>query len=252
MSDSETDVEDENFVPECNCKVVPCTEPSAFWLNGHIGYKWRDLERVTKETFNTYKKIPDLGLYTDGEDIYKIGVVVQRTKLYHPVTNQYLRNSTRPYCRVVVQVTRFKVVERIYNGEPTLYWVCNYGVMIPKGVITAACFLGPKPPAHRLKYIDGDYQNTNPNNLAWVIKTKPNGAVRYVSYDKSKKKFRVTCPNLPRKCFASQDDAVAWLKSQQVTITYVDNSDNKSDPGIVIPPRESSDDESDDSKTIHI
>lgn len=255
ISDSESEnIESEHFVAVCECRVVPCTDPSAFWIYGNCHAKWRDMERVTKESFNKYKKIPDMNLFTDGEEIYRFQIVSQKTKLYHPITNKYLRSGTQNSgIRVIQHVPQFKVVERLYNGQPTLYWVCNNGIMIPKGVITAVCFLGPKPPGHGLQYIDGDYQNTDPTNLRWVIKTKPNGSVRYVTYDKSKKRYRVTCPTLPRKCFKTQDEAVAWLKSQQVTITYIDNSDNKSDPGIIIPPRDDISDESDDdSKIIHL
>lgn len=237
--------DDENYeIPEIDCRVEADTSPSAFWLLGDSRIKWRDLERVTKETYNKYKKIPDMNLYTDGDEIYKFPIVTQRTKLLHPITNQLVRYSTQSSgIRVVQQCPYFKIVERLYNGQPTMYWVSNNGIMIPKGVITAVCFVGPKPPGHRLEYIDGDYQNTEPSNLRWALKTKPDGSVRYVSYDKSKKKWRVTCPTLSRKCFASQDEAIAWLKSQQVTITYIDNSDTKSDPGIILPPDDSSDDE---------
>jgi len=223
-------------ITESQCKKILNDSQDSWYVIGSRGVKWTTFERATKETLTKYKKIPETILFTDGDTIYARKPVSQPVTYIHPVTDEYISSDfIQTGIWVWMPLPHYETKERLYNGQPTLYWVSNNGVMIPKGVITAVCFLGPKPPGHRLEYIDDDYTNTNPTNLRWILKTKPNGAVRYVSYDKSKKKWRVTCPTLSRKCFASQDDAVAWLKSQQVTITYLDNSDAGSDPGIVHP-----------------
>lgn len=220
------------------------------------GFKPSDLDGldyVTPENMKDYKKIPLLGeLYTDGNDIYKPQHLFRRVT-YHDKTTDEFRccervKSGKRYWR---HMYHFESKERIYNGKPTMYWVSSTGIMIPKAVITASAFIGPKPVGHTLQFVDGDYQNTKPENLRWTLKTKPDGSVRYVSYDKSKKRFRVTHPTLPRKVFKTQDEAVTYLKSQMVEITYVNNSDADSvDPVIIVPSDDSSDEEKAEAETI--
>lgn len=223
-----------------------------------IGFKPSDLDAVqyvTADNAKDYKKIPLLGeLYTDGNEILKKQHLYRRVTYHDKVTDEYRCSdyvtSGKRYWR---HMYHFESKERIYNGKPTMYWVSATGIMIPKAVITATAFIGPKPVGHTLQFVDGDYQNTSPENLRWTLKTKPDGSVRYVSYDKSKKKFRVTHPTLPRKCFKSQEDAVTYLKSQQVEVQYVNNDDaNSVDPVIIMPPDDSSDEEPETETIVHL
>jgi len=210
------------------------------------------VEYVTADNAKDYKKIPLLGdLYTDGKEIWKAQHLFQRISYHDKVTDEFRCcervKSGKRYWR---HMYHFETKERIYNGKPTMYWVSATGIMIPKAVITASAFIGPKPVGHTLQFVDGDYQNTSPENLRWTLKTKPDGSVRYVSYDKSKKRFRVTHPTLPRKVFKSQEEAVTYLKSQQVEVQYVNNDDAVSvDPVIIMPVDDSTDEEP---ETIHL
>jgi hypothetical protein len=222
---------------------------------GILGFKSSDLdavEYVTADNAKDYKKIPLLGeLYTDGKEIWKAQHLFRTVRYHDKVTDEFRCcervKSGKRYWR---HMYHFETKERIYNGKPTMYWVSSTGIMIPKAVITATAFIGPKPVGHTLQFVDGDYQNTNPENLRWTLKTKPDGSVRYVSYDKTKKRFRLTHPTLPRKVFKSQEEAVAYLKSQQVEVQYVNNDDNNSvDPVIIMPADDSTDEEP---ETIHL
>lgn len=223
-----------------------------------LGFKSTDLdtlEYVTADNAKNYKKIPLLGeLYTDGEKVYKQQHLFRRIAYHDKITDEFRCcervKSGKRYWRYMYH---FETKERIYNGKPTMYWVSSTGIMIPKAIITASAFIGPKPVGHTLQFVDGDYQNTSPENLRWVLKTKPDGSVRYVSYDKTKKRFRVTHPTLPRKVFKSQEEAITYLKSQQVEVQYVNNDDaNSVDPVIIMPPDDSSDEEPEPETTIHL
>lgn len=228
-------------------RAEPDNDPANYFVPG-LSWRQSDLPTLnfaTKENENEYKPVPSMGnLWTDGQRLYKREILRRWVKFYDKDTGNYVASDTQiTNKKFWKERTDFQVKERLYNGQPTLFWINHLGIMIPVGVITATGFLGPKPVGHRLEYIDGDFANTSPTNLRWVLKTKSDGSVRYVSYDKSKKKWRVTAPNLSRKCFKTQDEAIAWLKSQQVAIQYLDNTDNYTDPGITQPEVESSEEE---------
>lgn len=228
-------------------RAVPDNDPANYFVRD---LKWKQsdlptLEIVTEENTKEYRRVPTLwNFWTDGKLLYKQELLWKWVKYYDKDTGDYrCSNPVVTGKKFWKERTDFQVKERLYNSQPTLFWINHLGIMIPVGVITATGFLGPKPAGHRLEYIDGDFTNTSPVNLRWVLKTKTDGSVRYVSYDKSKKKWRVTAPNLSRKCFKTQDEAVAWLKSQQVVIQYLDNTDNYTDPGIFQPECESSEED---------
>ena len=198
--------------------------------------QYASLEKVTPDSLKRLRCIPDTLIYTDGENLFKTRLLQRMVRLRHPVTNDIIDTEYVNIHKVWVPITHFQVKERAYNGKPMLYWVSNNGMMIPIAHMVATCFLGPKPKGHTLVFADDDYTNTKPENLRWKLKTKPDGSVRYVSWDKSKKRFRVTHPTLPRKVFKTQDEAVAYLKAQQVTVTYINEDDADSTcPSIVMP-----------------
>jgi hypothetical protein len=198
--------------------------------------QYASLEKVTPDSLKKLRCIPDTLIYTDGENLFKTRLLQRMVRLRHPTTNDVIDTEYATIHRVWVPITHFQVKERSYNGKPMLYWVSNNGMMIPIAHMVATCFLGPKPKGHTLVFSDGDYTNTKPENLRWMLKTKPDGKVRYVVWDKSKERYRVTHPSLPRKVFRSEDEAIKYLTSQQVTISYVNSEDTDSTcPSIVMP-----------------
>jgi hypothetical protein len=145
-----------------------------------------------------YRKI-DIGSFvTDGNDLF----VVRVNKMW---VNDHYKFLGK-------EIVRSRLTEEVRNE--TVYWV-GKGITIKKARAIALAFLGQIPKGHYLKFKDGDATNAVIDNLEYAKRGRPKIETRkpgdFITYDKSKKKFRLCHKLLPRKQFASMTEAQAFL-----------------------------------------
>ena len=146
-----------------------------------------------------YHKI-DFGCFlTDGKDLFAI----QMNKVWD-------KDHYKLLGKRIVPADWFTTETR----KDTVYWV-NKGTTIKKARAIAQAFLGPVPKGFYIKFKDGDTTNAVLDNLEYAKRGRPKIETRkpgdFITYDKSKKKFRLCHKLLPRKQFASEAEAQAYL-----------------------------------------
>ena len=145
-----------------------------------------------------YHKI-DIGTFvTDGKDLFSVRV------------NKMWDNGR--YKLLGKEIVRSRLTEEVRNE--TVYWV-GKGITIKKARAIALAFLGQVPKGFFLKFKDGDTTNAVIDNLEYAKRGRPKIETRkpgdFITYDKSKKKFRLCHKLLPRKQFATQAEAQVYL-----------------------------------------
>jgi len=148
--------------------------------------------------FNKYRKI-DFGCFlTDGKDLF----VVRVNKMWDKNHYKFLGK----------EIVRSSLTEVI--RKDTVYWVSK-GITIKKARAIALAFLGQIPKGHYLKFKDGDTTNAVIDNLEYAKRGRPKIVTRkvgdFITYDKSKEKYRLCHKLLPRKQFATKPEAQAYL-----------------------------------------
>ena len=127
----------------------------------------------------------------------------------------------------------------IKNNKSIKYWVLGAGALIPCANTIMTAFSGVRPGNHTLHYKDGDIENCRLSNLCWKPRENKDGKIMGVSYDKTKKKWRVTRAGCKRSCHATREEAVQALISQGVKV----EEDEPDDTDEVVEPEEMSDNE---------
>jgi hypothetical protein len=145
-----------------------------------------------------YRKI-DIGVFlTDGKDLFAVKVIKMWDKDHYKMLGK--------------EIVRSSLTEEV--RKDTVYWV-GKGITIKKARAIALAFLGSVPKGHYLKFKDGDATNAVIDNLEYAKRGRPKIETRkpgdFITYDKSKKKFRLCHKLLPRKQFATQAEAQAFL-----------------------------------------
>lgn len=141
----------------------------------------------------------DVGtLLTDGKDLFTIRVIKMWDKDHYKILGKEIVPS------------RFTTETR----KDTVCWVAK-GITIKKARAIAQAFLGPIPKGFCLKFKDGDTTNAVLDNLEYAKRGRPKIVTRkpgdFITYDKSKKKFRLCHKCLPRKQFATEAEAQAYI-----------------------------------------
>lgn len=145
-----------------------------------------------------YRKI-DVGyLLTDGKDLFSIRVNKMWDKDHYKCLGK--------------EIVRSNMTEEV--RKDVVYWV-GKGITIKKARAIALAFLGQIPKGFYLKFKDGDATNAVIDNLEYAKRGRPKIVTRkpgdFITYDKGKKKFRLCHKLLPRKQFASETEAQAYL-----------------------------------------
>jgi hypothetical protein len=125
------------------------------------------------------------------------------------------------------------------HDKVTKYWILGAGAMIPCANTICTAFNGVRPGNYTLHYKDDDRENCRLTNLCWKPRENKDGKVMGVSYDKGKKKWRVTRAGCKRSCHATREEAIQAMLNQGVVVE--DEADEEVDE--VIEPEELSDDE---------
>jgi hypothetical protein len=145
-----------------------------------------------------YRKIDVGTCVTDGKDLFTVRVNKMWDKDRYKILGK--------------EIVRSNMTEEVRND--TVYWV-GKGITIKKARAIALAFLGQIPKGHYLKFKDGDATNAVIDNLEYAKRGRPKIVTRkpgdFITYDKSKKKYRLCHKLLPRKQFASEAEAQAYL-----------------------------------------
>jgi len=133
----------------------------------------------------------------------------------------------------------FKTKTLVKHDKPVKYWLLGMGAMIPCANTILTAFGGVRPSSCVLHYKDGDRSNCTLDNLCWKPKENKEGKITGVSYDKGKKKWRITRAGCKRSCHATREEAVQALLTQGATVEEVEEDEVDE----IIEPEELSDNE---------
>lgn len=174
-----------------------------------------------------YFQIPETYLLTDGSQLY----TVKCNKKWESkiVDDEYIGGGYKIIGKSLVPADTWKTEIKQEYGVNIVYWSSGE-VKLKKAKAIALAMLGRCPKGYCLKFKDGDTKNAVIDNLEYAKTGRPKKAIRkpgdFITYDKSKKKFRHCHPLLPRKQFATKDEAQTKLNE---ALALIENDDDISD-----------------------
>jgi hypothetical protein len=112
----------------------------------------------------------------------------------------------------------FKTKIIVKHDKPVKYWVLGMGALIPCAITILTAFKGPRPGGQVIHYKDGNRENCRLSNLEWKPKENKNGQITGISYDKGKKKWRITRAGFKRTCHSTREEAEQALIAQGLAV----------------------------------